>query len=108
MSKKHDLPYLPFYVGDWKKDPAVAVLTREQKMIWFEMLMLMWESEERGYLTINKKPMALNMLSVALNLDKQGLTDILTLFDDLKIYSKRELDGAIFSRKIINIVDISN
>ena len=98
---------MPFYIGDWKKDPAVQVLTREQKMIWFEMLMLMWESAERGYLTINNKPMTNERLAVALNLDNQKLSTTLTLFDELGLYSRRESDNAIYSRKQVEIVELS-
>lgn len=105
--KKTNLPAMPFYIGDWKKDPGIQVLTREQKMIWFEMLMLMWESAERGYLTINSKPIPDEMLAVALNLDNQNLTKTLTLFDELGLYSRRESDGAIYSRKQIEIIELS-
>ena len=31
-NKKEDLPAMPFYIGDWKKDPAVSILSRENKM----------------------------------------------------------------------------
>ena len=51
MSKKHDLPAMPFYFGDWFKCPEVRAMNLETRMIWFEMLGLMWESTERGYLT---------------------------------------------------------
>lgn len=106
-NKKTDLPAMPFYIGDWKKDPGIQVLTREEKWIWFEMLMLMWESEERGYLTINGKPMSISMISTALNLDNQNTSKWLTYFGELGLYSYRESDGAIFSRKIVKIVQLS-
>jgi len=108
MFKKKDLPAMPFYIGDWKKDPGIQVLSKEEKMIWFEMLMLMWESEERGYLTIKGKPISNKLLSVALNLDSQRLTDILTFFEELDLFSKRKSDSAIFSRKIIHIIEVSD
>lgn len=106
--KKYDLPAMPFYIGDWKKDPAVQVLSREDKMIWLELIFLMWESEERGYLTINKKPMTSEMIATALNLDNQTATKRLTSFADIGLFSKRESDGAIFCRKIVKIIELSN
>lgn len=105
--KKKDLPYLPFYIGDWKKDPAVQTLTLEQKMIWLELIFLMWESEERGYLTINKKPIPEETLAFMLNLDKQKLQIWLTSFESLNLFSRRETDNAIYSRKILNIINLS-
>lgn len=107
QSKKKNLPAMPFYIGDWKKDPGIQVLTREQKMIWFEILMLMWESSERGYLTINNKPITNEMLAVALNLDNQNLSKTLTSFKELGLYSCRESDGAIYSRKQVEIIELS-
>lgn len=105
--KKKDLPYLPFYIGDWKKDPAVQTLTLEQKMVWLELIFLMWESEERGYLTINKKPIPEETLAFMLNLDKQKLEIWLTSFESLNLFSRRESDNAIYSRKILNIISLS-
>lgn len=98
---------MPFYIGDWKKDPAIQVLTREEKMIWLDMIFLMWESEERGFLTINKKPIQIQALCQAMILDNQRLTSCLTYFENLNLFSRRENDGAIFSRKILRIVEIS-
>ncbi len=107
-NKKEDLPAMPFYIGDWKKDPAVSVLTREEKYIWIEIMMLMWESKERGYLTINGKPYTEPMLSKSLNLDNQRLTECLTYFESLDLFSRRESDGAIYSRFQVKLVDIQN
>lgn len=106
-NKKLDLPAMPFYIGDWKKDPAVQMLNREDKMIWLEMIFLMWESKERGFLTVNGKPITTEMLSVALNLDNQNLSKRLSSYEDLGLYSKRESDGAIYSRRIVKIVELS-
>jgi hypothetical protein len=106
--KKCDLPAMPFYIGDWKKDPAVQILNREDKMIWLELIFLMWESKERGYLTVNNKPMTTEMIAIALNLDNQTTTKRLTSFADIGLFSRRESDGAIYCRKIVNIVELSN
>ncbi len=106
MPKKDDLPYMPFYIGDWKKDPGIQALTHEQKWIWFDMCCLMWESKERGYLTINKKPMTNGQLCNALSLDLDKLKFCLTYFKDMDLFSIRESDKAIYSRKMIKMQDI--
>jgi hypothetical protein len=105
--KKKDLPAMPFYIGDWKKDPAVQSLSREEKMIWLDMIFLMWESKERGFLTVNGIPMTDKMLGIALALDNQNLSKCLTYFEQLGLFSRRESDGAIYSRKIVKIVELS-
>jgi hypothetical protein len=106
-NKKKDLPAMPFYIGDWKKDPAIQVLSREDKMIWLEMIFLMWESKERGYLTVNGIPMTNEMLSTALNLDNQNLTKRLSMYEEFGLFSRRESDGAIYSRRIVKIIELS-
>jgi hypothetical protein len=39
------LPALQWYPADWRKDPGVQALSLHDRMVWFEMLMLMHESE---------------------------------------------------------------
>ena len=105
--KKNDLPAMPFYIGDWKKDPAISSLTREEKMIWFEMIMLMWESKERGFLTIKGNPMSLKRLANSLHLTMDETQEYLDLFEDIDLYSRRSSDGAIYSRRIVKLVELS-
>lgn len=45
-------PAIQFYIGDWRKDPAVSGLTYAARGLWLEMLFLMHESPHRGYLLI--------------------------------------------------------
>jgi len=104
--KKHDLPAMPFYVGDWKKDPGIQVMSYEMRAVWFELILLMWESKERGYLTINGKPMSLQMIAGALNLNEEKTKKLLEYFEGLDLYSKRKSDNAIYSRKILNILNL--
>jgi len=107
MGKKKDLPAMPFYVGDWLKDPVIRILSHEERGIWLDMLCLMWESKERGYLTINGKPFTDDMLARALSLVNHELTSRLTYFEELALFSRRETDKAIYSRKILQIVELS-
>jgi hypothetical protein len=104
--KKQDLPYLPFYIGDWKKDPAVQSLTKEEKYIWFELIMLMWESLERGYLTINGVPMSMSQIANALNLSEKKTKFYINFFEKLGLFSRRLEDKSIYSRKILKMLKI--
>lgn len=47
---KDKRPSLQFYPGDWRKDPGIACLSLEARGLWFEMLLLMFECSQRGYL----------------------------------------------------------
>mgnify|MGYP001570456289 CR=1 FL=1 len=106
MAKKYDLPAMPFYFGDWMKAPDIRALPLDVRMVWFEMLGFMWESEERGYLTINKRPIPEKNLALMLGLPEDLLKQILKQLSDFAIYSIRESDGAIYNRKMVKDNDI--
>lgn len=107
MSKKEELPAMPFYWGDWFKSPDVQSLPRETKCVWFEMLGRMWESTERGYLTINLKPMTNFAKARALGFgeDVKLYLKHENILRDLGLFSVRS-DGAIYSRKILHINEL--
>lgn len=48
MSQK--LPAMPWYVGDWLKDPVVRGMTFEERGFWFDLINIFWEMPERGRL----------------------------------------------------------
>lgn len=105
MSKKDDLPAMPFYVGDWLKAPEIRALSYSAKGLWLEMLCYMWESKERGYLLIGDRPVSKETLSKMTGLAKDLLEDLLSELEQFAVYSIRE-DGAIYSRKMIKMQHI--
>jgi hypothetical protein len=105
--KKHDLPAMPFYVGDWKKAPEIRALSLAARGLWFEMLCLMWESTERGYLTINGHPMTTEVLARQVGFACNLLEGLLAELESFAVFSRRE-DGAIFCRKMIRDVELSD
>ncbi len=94
------LPAFQFYPADWRKDPAVQSLSYHDKGIWFEILCLMHESEERGKLLLNGKPMPEEALARLLGLDKQILTKTLTTLLDYGVASRDDY-GALMSRRMV-------
>lgn len=103
-SKK--LPALHFYPGDWKKDLGVQSLEFVDRAVWFELLMLMHESEERGVLVLNGKPMTVETIARLINLDKQTLSKSLATIKEHGVCSVRE-DGAITCRRMLRDEEIS-
>lgn len=116
-SKKDDKPYLPFYIGDWFKAPEIRAMPHANRMVWFEVLCLMWQSDERGYLTINHKPFVITnditgeitkgqqVLASMLGVSYDFLQESFRMFKEYGVYSVRE-DGAIYSRFMVKLVDI--
>ena len=70
MSGVGKLPSFQFYPGDWKKDPGVQALDYEARGIWFEMLLMMHESEDRGRLLLNGQAMPIFALANILGIDQ--------------------------------------
>lgn len=97
---KDQLPAMPFYFGDWRKSPEIRALDLDVRMIWFEMLGLMWESTERGYLTLNGKVVKTPVIAKMLGIDITTLEHALQQMEEFNVYSRRD-DGAIFSRKMV-------
>lgn len=98
--KRDELPALQWYSGDWRKDPGVRVLTFEQRGIWFEMLMVMHESERRGALVLNGKPMSEDQIAQVIGCDPKRFKGALAVILDTGVASKDE-SGAVICRRMI-------
>ena len=94
------LPAFQFYPSDWRSDNGVQALSYFERGVWFEILCLMHESEQRGKLLLNGKPMSDEVLARLLGLDKQILTKALTTLLEYGVAS-RDDDGSLFSRRMI-------
>ena len=107
MTKKTDLPAMPFYVGDWLKCPEVRALSPDVRGLWFDLLCYMWESTERGVMVKpNGKPYTQNEIIRIVGLDNQNSGIWLTYLLDNGVCSARETDGAIFSRRMVRDEEI--
>lgn len=93
------LPALQFYPGDWRKDVGVQSLTYHDRGIWFEMLMLMHESEPRGRLVLNGKPMQRSALARILGVDQSTLDSALKAILDAGVAGEDE--GVIINRRMV-------
>jgi hypothetical protein len=105
MSK---LPAIQFYPGDWRKDPGVQALSFHDRGVWFEIILLMHESDERGKLLLNGKPMPEAALARLLGLDNQNLTTTLTTLLEFGVASRCEETGAIICRRMIRDENLRN
>lgn len=98
MSSK--LPALQLYSGDWHKDPGIRSLSLASRGLWFEMLLIMHNSERRGRLTLNNKPISNEKLSRIVCATLQEIHDCLLEIEEAGVSSKDE-GGVIYSRRMI-------
>jgi hypothetical protein len=94
-------PAIQFYPGDWRKDPGVQALDFHDRGVWFEIICLMHESEERGVLILNGKPMPDEALARLLGLDNQTLKQTISRLLDYGVASRRDEDGALICRRMV-------
>ena len=95
------LPAIQFYPGDWHKDQGVQALDLAQRGAWFELLLMMHDSDERGVLLVNGQPMPDAVIARRLGLDNQSANQILTTLLDYGVASRREADGALYCRRMV-------
>ena len=95
------LPSFQFYPADWRKDPAVQSLSFHDRGVWFEIILLMHESEQRGKLLLNGNAMPEEALARILGLDKQNLEGTLTNILTYGVASRCDETGALMCRRMI-------
>jgi hypothetical protein len=95
------LPAIQFYPGDWHKDQGVQALDLLQRGAWFELLLMMHDSDERGVLLVNGQPMPDAVIARRLGLDNQCANQILTTLLTYGVASRRESDGALYCRRMV-------
>lgn len=103
---RENLPHIAFYVGDWRKDMAVQSLSYHHRGIWFELLMLMHCSEDRGRLVLAGKPMPNVNLARLLGLSEREATDAILVLLDAGVASRDE-SGALYSRRMVRENEIA-
>jgi hypothetical protein len=94
-------PAFQFYPADWRKDPGIQALSRHDQSVWFDLLCIMHESDERGVLLLAGKPIPEDAIARMLNLDNQTCNQTLTTLLTYGVASRRESDGAIYSRRMV-------
>ncbi|MGI4886478.1 MAG: hypothetical protein ACRYFR_16095 [Janthinobacterium lividum] len=95
------LPAIQFYPGDWHKDQGVQALDLAQRGAWFELLLMMHDSDERGVLLVNGQPMPDAVIARRLGLDNQTANQILATLLAYGVASRRPTDGALFCRRMV-------
>jgi hypothetical protein len=98
---KEKLPALQFYPGDWKKDPGVQALSYHDRGVWFEILLLMHESEQRGKLLLNGKPMPEDALARILGLDPLRVKETVNTILLFGVASRENETGAMVCRRMM-------
>ena len=105
-SKSTKLPAFQFYPGDWMKDPGIRSLSIGARGLWFEMICLMWEADNRGFLMVGSTPVDAEMLARMSGITRSECDQSLSEMEKVNIYSKCEETGALYCRRMVKDEDI--
>lgn len=97
MSDK--LPAFQFYPGDWRKDPGIQACSFAARGLWVEMLCLMHESEQRGYLVLAGRAITPEQLARQTGGSADEVRGLLAELETAGVFSRDE-NGVIFSRRM--------
>jgi hypothetical protein len=94
-------PSIQMYPGDWKKDPALRSCSIAARGLWWEMLQSMFECPERGVLKTGTKPWEIPDIATDAGIHISSCAVLLEELEMKGVLSRRESDGAIFSRRMV-------
>ncbi len=100
MKKK--LPAFHFYPGDWFKDTGIMALDAIERGVYFQFLLLMFESKRRGYLQLGEKKYPDGLLAKILRISPKKLAEITEKLVKFEIVSVEKPTGIMYSRRMIS------
>lgn len=105
--KKGDkLPAFQFYPGDWRKDPGIQAMDYEERGVWFELLLIMQESENRGMLTLGNLPIKTARLGRLLGISEKKTKKFLQNFLEIRVARVCPLTGVIYNKRMMRTEQI--
>lgn len=93
-------PSFQFYPGDWRRDPALRTCSMAAKGFWIELMCVMHESEEYGYLIVAGQPMTVKDLAKLVGETPTFCKKILEELQKKCVFSV-DFRGIIFSRRMV-------
>jgi hypothetical protein len=99
-------PAFQFYPADWRKDPALRACSIEARGFWIDLLCIMHESENCGFLEINSKKISEKALASMCGITPTKCRKYLTELEENGVFSKDDR-GVIFSRRMVRDKELS-
>ena len=93
-------PSFQFYPGDWRRDPALRTCSMAAKGLWIELMCVMHESEEYGFLVVAGKAMDERDIAKIIGETPTFCKKIIKELEEKFVFS-RDSRGAIYSRRMV-------
>lgn len=92
-------PWIKFYTGDWRSDPALRMCSMAARGLWIEMICLMHEANPYGHLLVKGHSPTEAQLAVLAGAPSDQIAALLGELEAAGIFS-RTRTGVIYSRKM--------
>lgn len=100
-NSSNKIPAIMFYTGDWMKDPAVRALRLSERGLWIDMLCIMYESQDKGYLSLaNGCPVTNEQLARMVGGQLGHIEECLHNMEATGVFSRTK-DGVLYSRRMV-------
>ncbi len=92
-------PWVKFYTGDWRSDPALKICSLAARGLWIEMICLMHEAHPYGHLLVNGLSPTDTQLGVLVGAAPEQIAAMLGELESAAVFSRTRA-GVIYSRKL--------
>lgn len=93
-------PSIQFYPADWRKDPALRACSIEARGLWIDMICIIHESENYGFLEINSRKISEKALAGMCGITPAKCRKYLSELEENGVLSIDER-GVVFSRRMV-------
>ena len=96
---KREYTWSRFFWNEWRNDGLLQSCSLVTKGFWMDILCLMFNSERRGYLQVNGRPMTVLEISKMIHCDTRTVKKQLEMLKERNVCSIDE-KGVIYSRRM--------
>lgn len=94
------------YGRDWRAEPTLAICSEGARLLWWEMLLLMSESEVRGHLLVSGRRPTPKEIAALTRTDPEKVDERLAELETNRVFSRLK-NGTIISRRIVRDENVS-
>lgn len=98
-------PSFQFYPADWRKDPALRACSIEARGLWIDLICIMHESENYGFLEINSRKISEKSIATMCGITPSKCRKFIKELEENGVFSIDDR-GVIFSRRMVKDNDL--
>lgn len=93
-------PFIKFFKSNWLSDTRLRMCSGEARALWIDLLCIMHDAEERGFLALGGVPFTAAQIARVLSMHHRKVDKLLMELGSNGVYSRDER-GVIYSRRMV-------